>query len=552
MGTISIPENYSKEVIKEIAVNQIAYGVNDEKIAVIKEFGGKMYLVNADTNEAVFEAEAKGPIFDNTNEINVYHFDFSAVKDEGNYYIASEKGVSYTFKISADPLNEITYAMLKMLYFQRCGCGLEEKYAGKYAHGKCHNVSAFLCTDSRLIVDDVRGGWHDAGDYGRYITPANQCIFNLMYAFELYRKGVDADINIPETGNGIPDILNEAMHELKWMLKMQTPQGGVYHKVCTTQFAGNTMPQDDFDENNPMVLSQISIQATAGFAASLSAAYRVYLPYDEEFAKKCLNAAIKAFDFASKNESKIMTEFKTIAPGGGGVYGDLNANDELYWAAAELFRSTGDVKYEEKFKEYYEREFSKTSYGAYHQGGHGSLCYCLTENADEEMKAKVLKHIVDAAEETNKVSANDAYYVALGKNDYYWGSNAALVNRLSNSVAAAILTNTDKYDQAMKDSLSYVFGRNIISQCYVTGFGSNPTKNPHHRPSMFDGVDEPVPGMVIGGPNDRKWERPENSEGLPSAACYIDWEWNWTTNEVTIYWNTATFFVAGYLNSKNK
>lgn len=548
--SIELPSNYPTEIIKDIAVNQIAYGIDDDKVAVIKEFGGKMYLVDEKTGKAVFEADAKGPIFDNTNEINVYHFDFSSVKEKGEYYVATEKGRSYGFEINAKPIHDVSYALLKMLYYQRCSCGLDEKYAGKYAHGKCHNVSAFLCTDSRLIVDDIRGGWHDAGDYGRYITPANQCIFNLLYAYEISPNGINEDVNIPETGSGMPDVLSEALHEIKWMLKMQSPEGGVYHKVCTKQFAGNTLPQDDFDENNPMVISQQSIQATAGFAASMSAASRAYRPFDEAFADKCLDAAKRAYAFAVANQNKIMTEFKTIAPGGGGVYGDTCAYDELYWASAELFRTTGDKSYEEKFMQFFEQKFSKTAYGAYHQGGHGSLAYCLCDNAEPEFKQKVLDIIVEAADKLLKISENDGYMVALGKDDYYWGSNAALFNGLSNMVAAAYLTKTDKYDKCMKNSCAYLFGRNIISQCYVTGFGKNPSKRPHHRPSMFDNIDEPVPGMVIGGPNDRPGQRPENSEGVPSAACYIDWEWNWTTNEVAIYWNTATLFVTSYLTDK--
>lgn len=546
----NVPEQYPNDVLQDIAVNQIAYGVNDKKIAVVLGFGGEMYLVNAENNEAVFKAQAIGPIFDNTNKVNVYHFDFSDVKTEGKYYIATEKGRSYTFAVSAKPIHDVSYAIMRMLYFQRCSCGLDEKYAGKYKHGKCHNVSAVYCLDERLVIRDICGGWHDAGDYGRYITPANQCIHNLMYAHELFGKGVDGDFNIPETGCGLPDILSEAKHEIKWMLKMQSPQGGVYHKVCTTEFAGNEMPENDFSETNPMVLSQISLQATAGFAAAMAAAYRAYKPYDEQFANSLLNAAVRAYDFAIANENKIMVEFKTITPGGGGEYGDLCCYDEYYWASAELFRSTGEKKYEENFKHYYSLDFPKTACGAYHQGGYGSIAYCLCDNADEQLKAEILKIITDRADELVNISQNDGYLVSLTDSDYYWGSNAALFNSLATMVAAAILNNTDKYDECLKDNCAYLFGRNLISQSYVTGFGSKRPMHPHHRPSMFDGVEDPIPGMVIGGPNDRPGQRPDNSEGKPSAACYIDWEWNWTTNEVTIYWNTAALFVTGYLCSK--
>lgn len=553
----TLPAQYSKEVNEKIAVNQVAYGVNDKKLAIINGqdieksvVENDVYLVDAKSGESVFSAKLSGPYHDETNEIDVYYFDFSEVTAQGEYFVAAENGVSFTFRISASPIKEISYAILKMLYFQRCGCGLDKKYAGKYAHDKCHNVTAYYALDTRLKFEDMTGGWHDAGDYGRYITPANQCIFNLMYAHELFGKGVDDDINIPETGSGMPDILSEAEHELKWMLKMQTPQGGVYHKICTTEFAGNDMPENDHRPNNEMIVSQISLQATAGFAASMAAAYRTYLPYDKDFAEKMLSASKNAFKFAVDNQDKIMTEFKNIYPGGGGGYGDWCYYDELYWAAAELFRSTGDEKYEEHFKQFFEKDFPKTDCGAYCQGGYGSIAYLLTENADPEFKAKIHDIMVEHADKMLEISQKDAYKVSLPKDGYFWGSNAALFNSLTCVVALSVIDNTDKYDDCLKDNCAYLFGRNIISQSYVTGFGSKKPMHPHHRPSMFDNVDEPVPGMVIGGPNDRPGQRPDNSEGAPSAACYIDWEWNWTTNEVTIYWNTAALFVTGYLASK--
>lgn len=593
MSEIIIPENYSKEVNQEIAVNQIAYGVNDKKIAILKgDFEGICYLCDANTNKAVFEAKLSLNKFDSTNLVYVKHFDFSEFKQTGKYYIATEKGVSYPFEISDKPYEEVTKAMIKALYFQRCGMALEEKYAGEYKHGECHNFPAFDVTDPTRVFEDVSGGWHDAGDYGKYITPANQTVFNMMYAYELFEKGVDFDLNIPESENEVPDILNEAKYELDWMLKMQDDNGGVHHKVSTSVFAGNVMPDDDKLENDfnfnekseeylkkhpeideeflktHQVMSQISLTATGGFAAAMAIAARVYKKFYPDFADKCLEAAKRAFDFAYENkDGGKKWEFNNIYPVGTGVYGDSCWYDEIYWGAAELFRTTGDKIYEQKFAELFKEKFSKTLFGAYHQGGHGSFAYCLCENADKQLKAKVLNEIIKGAENALTIYNRNAYLNCLhdgvnsNENDYYWGSNAGLTNKLANMISAAYLTKSDRYDNAIRDSISYIFGRNYISQCYVTGFGTKSTKNPHHRPSMFDGVDEPIPGLVAGGPNDRKWERPRKQDGvkqtegidwenMPPAGCYIDWEWNWTTNEVTIYWNSSCFYVTAYLNSK--
>lgn len=568
MSNIKIPEEFKKEVNLSIAVNQIAYGTNAKKIAVCKDgIKGHFYLCKAENGEAVFEGESSGLKFDSTNSIYVTHLDFSDFKENGRYYLATADGISFEFDICEKPYKDVTNAMIKALYFQRCGMDLEEKYAGPYTHKACHNLPAYLLTNPEVKFDDVSGGWHDAGDFGKYITPANQTVFNMMYAYELFGESVSDNLNIPESGNGVPDILNEAKYELDWMLKMQDKEsGGVYHKVSTEQFAANDMPDTDSEKWKIQAMSPIMVPATAGFAAAMAIASRVYKPFYPEFAETCLAASRKAFDYAMANY-KDAKPFENVAPCCTGSYGDYCCLDECYWAAAELFRTTGEKIYEEKFAEFFEMDFSKTNFGAYHQGGHGSFAYCLAENADPELKAKVLKEIIDGAEEALVIYDRNAYLLCLHdgvnkhENEYYWGSNAVLTNKLANMISAAYLTKSDKYDQAIKDSIDYIFGRNYISKCYVTGFGTNSVKNPHHRPSMFDGIEEPIPGLVAGGPNDRKWQRPvavdgvKQSQGIdwenmPPAGCYIDWEWNWTTNEITIYWNSSCFYVTAYLNSK--
>lgn len=560
----SIPVNYITKVNKDISVNQVGYGPMLNKLAISKaQIEGAFYVVNEDNNNVVLESFASEAIFDTTNKINVYHLDFSNVKEEGRYYIQTNIGRSYSFDVKNDYLREVHNAMIKALYYQRCGCALEEVHAGVYKHGVCHNIPAYLFTDPSVRVEDITGGWHDAGDYGRYITPANQTVFNMMYAYELFSDGTSDNLNIPETGNGTPDILNECKYELDWMLKMQADCGGVYHKVATVNFAGNDMP--DTDPFDTEVLAPISMTATAGFSAAMACAARVYKKLNTEFSGKCLAASRKAFDYAITNykDAKPFENPKGMNSGG---YGDDCWLDEIYWAAAELFRTTGEKVYEGHVEDFFKEKFSKTSFGAYHQGGHGSLAYCLCENAKPELREKVLAEIVSAADRYLKIANENGYKIALNggneteENEYYWGSNAVLTNNLANIISSAVLTKTNKYDQVIRDSISYILGRNYLSQSYVTGFGSNKPKNPHHRPSMFDGVEEAVPGFVIGGPNDRKWQRPQEVKGvkqsegidwdnMPPAGCFIDWEWNWTTNEVTIYWNSSCFYVTAYLRT---
>ncbi len=531
-----------------IAVNQIGYRPESHKYAVAKDVGGTCQLIDAKSGETVYSTEAE-QVHDHTNDLDVYRFDFSTVTAPGQYYVQNQNGRSYPFMIGEPLYRPLQNAVVKALYFQRCGCALLPEYAGQFTHACCHTQkTAKVAPDCTEQLPDITGGWHDAGDFGRYITPANQCIFNLLYMYELFPKAVCDDLNIPETGSGVPDLLSEARYELEWMLKMQAPSGGVYHKLCSTEFAPpHCMPEDDDFE---LFAAPISLQATAGFAAATAAASRIYRAFDAAFADRCLHAAKAAFAFAEAHLDDIPVDIGTVstAPCGGGVYGDACAFDELYWASAELLRATGDPFYEQRFAHYYEQDFSKTDFGAYNQGGHGSLCYCLYEHADPALRQKVLADITAGAQQAKATSEKDGYRVALPADGYYWGSNAALTNLLGNAVSAAVLLNTDEFDDCIRFGIDYILGCNILSKCYITGFGTDSVRNPHHRPCQTDGIDEPIPGFVSGGPNAE--QRPWDAEGKPPAACFIDNEWSYTTNEVTIYWNTSSAFVLGYLTNK--
>ena len=160
----------------------------------------------------------------------------------------------------------------------------------------------------------------------------------------------------------------------------------------------------------------------------------------------------------------------------------------------------------------------------------------------------MLADITAGAQRAKATSEKDGYGVALPADGYCWGSNAALTNLLGNAVSAAVLLNTDEFDDCIRFGIDYILGCNILSKCYITGFGTDSVRNPHHRPCQTDGIDEPIPGFVSGGPNAE--QRPWDAEGKPPAACFIDNEWSYTTNEVTIYWNTSAAFVLGYLTNK--
>ena len=184
--------------------------------------------------------------------------------------------VSYSFEINDEVYKPVHLGMLRALYYNRCGCQLLEKHAGIYHHGTCHNDKVLRWNDHQYRIE-CSGGWHDAGDYGRYITPGAVTIGHLLYAYKLYPNAFEESMNIPESGNGIADVLNECRYELEWMLKMQTKDGGVYHKLTSWNHVDFIMPEEDQD---PFYLFEISSLATADFCAIMALSYRVFKEVD--------------------------------------------------------------------------------------------------------------------------------------------------------------------------------------------------------------------------------------------------------------------------------
>lgn len=530
---------------RSIHVDQIGYLAGEQKTAVLTWDAKRFALIN-ESGEAVFWGEVTGGAFDAPSGDHVYYADFSGVEKAGRYRVVADDQQSYSFEIGENIYEDVKYAMLKALYFQRCGCALDEKHAGAYKHGVCHSEDAQLLED-RSVHIDVSGGWHDAGDYGRYITPAATTIGHLLYAWELFGGALSGDMNIPETGSGVPDLLSECRWELEWMLKMQDAKtGGVYHKLTSWRHAYFVMPEND---KKQMLVFPMSTIATGAFAAAMALSYRAYKTYDDAFAGKMLDAARKAYDWLDQHTDFIGFENPDGCNTGG--YGDRSDRDERFWAAAELYRATGEQRYHDDVLALHQEDFDKTQFGWSDVGGFGALCYVLTDCAvDGPVQSSLKKQLLDAADFALELSDRCKYGVAMADDEYVWGSNLVALNRGILLALGHVFTGNKQYKNAATDQLHYLFGRNAVGYSFVTGFGENAYKNPHSRPTVADGIDDPMPGWVSGGPNSHPSD--EKAEWLiedtvPPMKCYLDiWEC-YSLNEITIYWNSPAIFIAAML-----
>ena len=536
-----IKEAVVEDLTVSININQVGYLKDSVKIAMSNssKVGDSFKVVDVKSGDTCFEGKYDTEVYSKGAGENVVRGDFSALKEEGTYRIEDATGASYEFKVGDKVYNDLLKDAFRFLYTQRCGIEIEEKYAGSYAHRACHTGEATIHGTNNK--KKVTGGWHDAGDYGRYVVPGAVTVADLFLAYEDARSLWDSkwgdSMDIPESGNGIPDILDEAKYELDWMLMMQDEvNGGVYHKITCREFPGFVMPEEETEE---LVLSPISNTATADFAAVMAKASVIYKDIEPEFAKDCLAAAKKAWKYLEtapvgqgfRNPDDIVT----------GEYPDMRDPDERYWAAVELYSATGDETYAKYYRSILD-QYVKDGYGWADVSSYGNKAYLRMDKSKQEDKYVKLisEHLKNRAQELTGFIDSDGYMCDLGE-DYIWGSNMDVVNRARMILDSVAVNGGDK--NKAYQQLSYLLGANTLSQSFVTGYGTVSTEHPHHRVAIVKQY--ALPGMVAGGPN-KNIEDPfakSTLQGVSPAKCYVDNEQSYSTNEVTIYWNSPLIYL---------
>lgn len=524
---------------KRIFINQCGYLPDMEKLVtfncVCEDKPVSFNVLKSDGSFVYAGTAAKRVDNPSAGEIN-YIGDFSEVTEPGRYYVTADGyGESDTFAVGADIYNGVFQKAYAFYYLQRCGCDIPKRAGGIYAHGACHTSPALVYGSNRR--KEVSGGWHDAGDYGRYIAPAAMAVAQLLYAYEenpglasLYLSP-DSEINATKPS----PFLDEIKYELDWMLKMQDDDGKLFHKVTCRSFCGFIMPDMEKDE---LVLSPVSVTATADFAAAAALASRLYREIDSEYADTLADAAKRAYDAmygmvlegGFKNPPEIST----------GEYGDACDADERYWAAAELYKTFGDEKYRKDF-ERLAAERIYHGYGWEDMGSYGNRAYITAGHpVDAELVGRIKSSMLELADKLLANTLADGYGTSLTSKEYIWGSNLYAANNGIHLYDAYKLTGDAKYLNAAAQQLHYLLGRNCVGLCYLTGCGTDAIKHPHHRPSGFNG--RAMEGMLSGGPCSARLDevaRQVLTENTPPAKAIVDMTGSYSTNEVTVYWNSA-------------
>ena len=533
---------------KKVFINQLGYKPTDIKQAVFSAPLEKFWVENS-AGEVCFEGRANHFGLDIASQDDVYVADFSALDKAGKYRVKGDNGEeSFEFEICEHVYDTLTFDVLKAFYFLRCGIELKPEHAGAYTHAPCHTGKA-LVWDDRSVSVEVTGGWHDAGDYGRYVTPGATAVAHLLFAYKMYPEVYEnLKLNIPESGNGVPDILNEARVELEWILKMQRADGAVYHKATTAQHADFVMPEDDLHQ---MFVLPVSTMATADLAAVCALASTIYRKFDPEFADRLINAAIKTGEWLEANPEFI--GFNNPEGCGTGGYGEWNDRDNRFWAWCELYLATGNEKYHTLMKNAIDEKFPLTALGVGMVTGLGTLSYILSDRADKDLELveKFKQAFVASAEYLAKVSDNCGYGAAMDEKSYGWGSNMGVGKNGMIFAIADYCENGSRFKEYAHKQLDFLLGVNATGYSMVTGAGEFCVNYPHLRPAHADGIEKCMPGYVSGGPNSHRQDADARRlipEGTPPMKCFIDEVGSYSVNEITIYWNSPLVFMLGYLN----
>lgn len=520
-----------------IVTDQVGYKTQDQKIAVFRDVTSEttFSVVNAATGQSVYTGTLYGQTQNSSADETDWFGDFSAVTEPGTYYIqCGNLDDSYSFEISDTVYSNLLDDSVKMLYLQRCGTEVKDDTFG---HVACHDTEALIYGTSETI--DVSGGWHDAGDYGRYVVPAAKAVADLLYAYQTNPSVYSDQIGIPESGNGVPDILDEVRYELTWMLKMQASSGGVYHKVTCENFPGYVMPEQETEQ---LIVTPVSTTATADFCAAMAMASEFYQEIDRNFADTCLAAAERAWAFLEENPNLIFKDPEDITTG---AYQDTSDKDERYWAAAQLYRATGS----ETYRNALESMTVKTGLDWTTVGDYGNIAILTMDNIDTNSTAytNAKNALIKQADSFVTTTTKNPYGVAVSV--FNWGSNMTVANAGIVLGLAYQLTGNTEYLTAAKSNLHYLLGNNPVGECFVTGYGTVSPQNPHHRPSMAK--NQAMKGMLVGGVNSHLEDSAAKAylATTADAKCYVDHSESYSTNEITIYWNSPLTYLLSLTNT---
>jgi len=511
---------------KGIRVNSVGYLPGEVKRAsVVGASGdGRFEILDAGSVEVVHSGELgelrRSP--DSGEDVRVA--DFSGFQRAGSY-VLRVPGLpdSAPFRIAPGVYNESLRIVMLGFYGQRCGVPVRLEHDGTvYEKGACHLEDGDLAYyDASRAGErkDGTGGWHDAGDYGKYVVNAAFATGIMLAAWEHFGDALARlELPIPEADGPLPDYLAEVKFNLDWLLKMQFPDGRVSHKLTRTTFSPMAMPTTDVE---PRYFVSWGTEATAGLAAVAAKAARVFEPFDPEYAARNREAAELALSALRQGWQEVRPDQSAFRTGG---YLRSDRSDRT-WALVEVWETAGD----EGARRGMERFLASDNYMVdvdWDWGeGRNLGIYTYLSSRRDRTDALVTTLEADLLAAADRIVGNhDRHGYGRGLTRYYWGGNGGVARTTMNLLMAHRLTGERRYRDVAVDQLAYVYGRNPYARSFVTGDGDSPPRFPHHRPSVADGIEAPWPGHLVGGGNPTELDWHDATEDPRTNENAINWD----------------------------
>lgn len=484
-------------------------------------------VIRASDGTVVLRGTVGAARSDRDTRESLAELDFSALRTPGEYRLQLGATASPPFRIGPDVFREPFVLVSRAMYLWRCGMAVDADWQGHhFHHDACHLDDAWLdYVTGRHERLPTTGGWHDAGDYNKYVPNAGYTIGLMLRAWEDFPAIRALGLNLPESGGPLPDFLAEIKYETDWLLTMQAPDGSVYLKVSTDFFGAFVRPEA---ETTPRYVCPGGSTSTADFAAALAQAARAFRPYAPAYADRCLAAARGAHAWLLAHPQYVRADQSKFHTGN---YDSPDPDDRL-WAAAELWETTGDPALLAELERRVQSMGTKwdPNPGWAEVKDLGLLTYLRSArpDRDRQLVTSTLTGLLTTSDTIVAKARASGYARPLGSL-YYWGCNGSVAEQTLLLLAAHRFTTRPVYRNTALDALDHLLGRNVHGRSYVTGLGFDPPQHPHDRRSEGDKGEPAWPGYLVGGPH-------------PTAH---DWQDNWkdaSRNEIALNWNGALIY----------
>jgi endoglucanase len=522
----------------QVFVNQVGYLPDMPKWVVSVQEAKEFTVIDEKTSNAVFTGTFQ-KIEDSTSISDIWQGEFTNFKNPGDYHIVVPGvGQSYSFKINPKIYNDVFSMGMHFYYLQRCGIEINDPLSG-IKHPACHLEDALIARKDQFYKKGERipsfGGWHDAGDYGKYVPTTTITIAQMLVAYELWPdKFADKQLQFPGSENTIPDLLDEAQYGLDWLFTMQRPDGAVYHKLAGARFPGFNSP--DFDGQKRYIYG-ITTADTGKFAATMAIAARVLKDCNPMLADKAKSAAFKAWQFLEKHP--FIYDHDDFDDEGSGAYGMNDDQVDRLWAALELStiieKDQPIRQFIKQLQDYRPNNINWTDAALL-----GLFDYTRSSKALPELKKITSAKIITFADDWVEACQNSGYRYALNFTAFRWGSNREGLSRGISMMLAEQLTSKSVYREFALAQLDFVLGLNPLSKCFVSGMGTNTVNSLHHRLAVDS--HKMILGAIPGGPNNNA----ESGIEIPNLGplSYSESSASYSSNEPAIDYNAPLVFLA--------